>query len=104
MTALLAAILAPALFYGSLGAGDLVSTEMGLRSGGVHETNPLGHSLGGRIALKTVGATAFTIADVKLQKTKGRDAKIILWFFRVAYGGVHVWAIQRNVRIARRQQ
>jgi len=83
------------LLYTSLHAGDLVTTEIGLKAG-LREGNPFGQDRGSRLALHAGSLGLEIWADSKL---KGKWK----WVFRGAMTGIHGYAIAHNIRAIRRK-
>jgi len=74
---------------------DLVSTEIALSRGGVHEVNPLMQTTARRVAAKA-GATAFTVWAVKRIAPKSpKVAAVVGYSLGAVMGGIAV----RNYRV-----
>jgi hypothetical protein len=85
----------PALFYGSLAAGDLYSTHQA-EGRGAHEANPIMRGQGTRYALKAAQVAGFSILDHKL-----KHRKKLRWGVRIVYAGITGGAIIHNSRQGR---
>lgn len=83
------------------GVGDVVTTAVGIRYYGLHETNPvvlrlLGPtpSLPGTVAFKIGVLGVAGVADVLIQRLLGFPASIMVPFLVL---GIGVWAVQANL-------
>ncbi len=106
---LLVDLIAPIVLYGSLNAGDILSTEYAMRHGGI-ERNPYGQTYRGRLAVNSINAAASIGVDLGLQhiasryhgRTVGRVSNVVLWATRIGMTAVMGHRIVQNVRVANR--
>lgn len=82
------------VIHGGFQAGDLLSTEIGLRAG-AHEGNPLPmmQTRGGRIAIKSAVSVGVAELDYRLMLKKQKKAA---WALRILDAGLSTFAIIHN--------